>query len=303
MTVQEALVKGIAILKEAKIDSPVVDTGVILCHVLNCDKTYLYAHNEEILKQSREEQFFKCMKKRAENYPIQYLLGHQEFMSLNFYVDENVLIPRHDTEILVEAIINTATGDGSSWLPQQENATTKNRPLQQKLEILDIGTGSGCISISLAHYIKNCNVTALDISQKALNVAKRNSTLNGVENKIRFIQSDIFSELHNKDYRFDIIVSNPPYISRKEIETLDMQVREYEPLSALDGGADGLVFYKQIINESSLFLKEKGLLGFEVGYNQSNEVEGLMSNKFYDIQIIKDISGIERVVLGKLKKI
>lgn len=282
MIIRDALNQGTKILKAVNIDAPETDAGVILCYVLNCDKSFLYVHYEYVLKDYEYENYFRLIKKRSEGMPVQYIIGHQEFMSLNFHVTCDVLVPRHDTEVLVETILEYA------------------KKLEGKqLEILDIGTGSGCISVSLSHYINNCKVTAVDISEKALEVARKNAIDNGVNGKMIFLKSNLFENIEAETL-FDIIVSNPPYIPAAEIKKLQKEVREFEPHLALDGGNDGLEFYRKITIKAPLFQKPGGILAFEVGYNQAEEVRLLMSKSYNKIKTINDISKIGRVVIGSL---
>lgn len=205
--------------------------------------------------------------------PLQYVTGETEFMSLPFLVNPNVLIPRSDTETLVEYIIDNAIDNP---------------------DILEIGTGSGCIAVSLASYIKKSRVTAMDISSAALETAKKNAELNSVS--VNFIKHDIMTDF---DGRFDIIVSNPPYIETSVIPTLDKNVRDFEPHIALDGGSDGLDFYRRIVKTAPQHLNSGGMLCFEVGHTQANEVSRLMKECF-ETEIIKDLCKVNRVVAGRL---
>lgn len=286
MLLSEALNKAIEILKSFSVETPAVEAGVILCHVIGRDRAFIYAHGDYLLKPNEQEEFFKAIYARAAGKPVQYITGRQEFMSLEFVLNNDVLIPRHDTEILVETVIDKA------------------RSIQkERISILDIGTGSGCIAVSLAYYIPNCRVTAVDISDNALRIAQINANNAGVSEKINFILSDIFDNikiLPERERRFDIIVSNPPYIPTGAIEDLQPEVKNYEPIIALDGGIDGLDFYRRIIDEAHLFLTEKGILAFEVGYNQASEVPRMMEKRYTDLKVIKDLGMIDRVVMGQL---
>lgn len=251
-------------------ESPALDAKILLCHVLGCDKLSLSLNREKELTFDEQTHFEALVKRRKNAEPVAYIVGEKEFMSLPFYVDPNVLIPRPDTEILVQEAIKNYTG-GS---------------------ILDIGTGSGCIAVSLAYYIKEATVTALDISPSALLVAKKNALRNGVN--IQFIEADILNdEICGK---YDMIVSNPPYIKPSVIETLSPDVKLYEPYNALDGGDDGLKFYRRIIEKAPL--NDNGVLLFEVGFDQARDVAQLMIEKFCSVEIVKDYGGIERVVIG-----
>lgn len=299
MTIQQALRHGTGILKAAGIETPAVEAGVVLCFVKNCDKTYIYAHGEEELSIEEYDRYCELTGARAKGKPLQYIIGRQEFMSLEFSVNEAVLIPRHDTEILVETVI--------------KYAKIKNRPAVSGLHILDIGTGSGCIAVSLAYYIEKCRITALDVSSKALDVARMNAFNNGVADRIGFINEDIFkywcdncgntADTGEHKNAFDVVVSNPPYIPSGDISGLQTEVRDYEPLNALDGGAGGLDFYRFIIRNSKYHLRPLGLLAFEVGFEQARDVAELMRDEFCDVEVIKDLSGIDRVVTGKLKDV
>ena len=219
------------------------------------------------------------IKERLNERPIAYIIGNREFMGLDFFVKEGVLIPRPDTETLVEEIINICNN-------------------KSELNILDIGTGSGAITISLAKYLNDAHVTSADISDIALEIASKNAVSNDVNKKIDFIKSDIFSNI-SREEKFDIIVSNPPYIKKEDIPGLDRQVKDFEPYNALEGGEDGLDFYRKITEESKYFLKNKGILAYEVGHDQASDVIQIMKeNGFESIYTKCDLQGFERVVIG-----
>ena len=281
MTLKQVLLKGMEILKNANIEAPVVDSGAILCQIVGCDRTFLYSHSDDIVDTDVKEKFFELLYRRSSGMPIQYITGRQKFMSLEFEVGPEVLIPRQDTEILVETVISIC------------------KRFSRAVKILDIGTGSGCIAISLAYIINNCHITATDISETALNTACRNAIKHKVVEKIEFLRSNLFSGL--KKIKFDIIVSNPPYIRQDEIKTLQKEVRDYEPVEALDGGIDGLSFFREITAAAAGYLKPHGLLVFEVGYDQAEVVVQLMQDDYNEIIVIKDLAGIDRVVAGELK--
>lgn len=286
MTVREALRTGTEMLKSANIEAPAVDAGVILCHILKCSNVYLYAHDDKVLSEVEARNFLKSIENRMEGMPVAYIIGHREFMSLDFKVTPFVLIPRPETEILVETVISYA---------RQMQAGNSNG--YRHINILDIGTGSGCIAISLAYYLGDCRVTAVDISDKALEIAMDNACANGVKNKIIFIKSDCFSNIDESGL-FHVIVSNPPYISVQDMDCLQEEVKKYEPVSALNGGIDGLDFYRRIISDAPQYLHSNGMLAFEVGYNQAEKVSHLMEEHFNSIRKIRDLSGIYRVVTG-----
>lgn len=292
MTIQEALRKGIEILKSSGIETPVNEAGVMLCHVIKRDKSFLYSHSECLLSENEVQQFMRFMEHRALGEPLQYLTGHQEFMSLDFIVTPAVLIPRHDTEILVETVINHIKS------PIHLSNTSYLSP-ELKVNILDIGTGSGCIAVSLAYYMEESRVTAVDRSQEALEVARLNAEKSGVAGRVDFLCCDVFDLLADSGKQtYDVIVSNPPYIPSGDIEELDTGVKGFEPEAALNGGADGMDFYRWITERAVNFLKPGGLLAFEVGYNQAGQASELMKGKYVNISIVKDLAGIERVVTG-----
>ncbi len=283
MTYGEAYRDGIRILKQAGIEAPANDAGVLLCHAAKCDRTYIYAHGDEPLDEGTEKTYLEMLEKRAGGWPLQYLTGICEFMSLRFEVRPCVLIPRQDTELLVETVLDHCSRSG------------------RILNILDLCTGSGCIAVSLAHHCSNSRLTATDIMPDALSVASGNAEKNGVADCISFIESDLFMSIPVTE--FDVIVSNPPYIRTGDIPGLQKEVRDHEPAAALDGGADGLSFYRSIIDASPMYLKSGGLLALETGYGQASEVAGMMSRsgKFDDVRIYKDLAGIDRVVAGSRK--
>ena len=276
MNLREVLKQGIEKLKENNIEDASLKAKMLLSEILEMKKEYLIVHEEEILDEPDINTFFEKIDRLVNNEPIQYILNRQDFMGLNLYVDSNVLIPQPDTEILVEEVIALAS--------EKEN-----------LKILDMCTGSGAIAISLAKYIKNSNVYATDISEKALEIAKDNSLKNITD--ITFIHSDVFENV--KENEFDFIVSNPPYIETDVIKTLSKEVQN-EPHIALDGGEDGLYFYRKISKEAFDFLKQDGYLAFEIGYNQREAVENLLrENGYKNIYSKKDLGGNDRIVIGQ----
>lgn len=278
MNIEEILKKEINNLKQNNIENSTLKAKILLANILNVKKEYLLIHSEEEIKQEDKIKYENCIKELIKGKPLQYITNKQEFMALDFYVDENVLIPQPDTEILVEKAIEIAV-------------TT------QKNKILDMCTGSGCIAISLAKKINNAQITAVDISNSALNVANKNAINNNVENKIKFINSNMFNNIEEK---FDIIVSNPPYIETETINKLEIEVQN-EPHLALDGGIDGLKFYKTIANNAFKYLNENGYLLLEIGYNQQNSVTQLLQDigKYKNIETIKDLGGNYRVVIAR----
>lgn len=258
-------------------ESPLVDIDCILMH-LGFTKTDLIL-GEKSVNGNCETTFWNAISRLESGEPVQYIVGNCEFMSLNFEVNPSTLIPRSDTEVLVEAVLDICKS-------------------MQNPKIFEVGSGSGCIAISLAHYNTSATVISADISKAALAVAEKNAKTHKVSDRVSFIRHNIFDGFPCFDEHPDIIVSNPPYIPKSDIDGLDKKVRDFEPLSALDGGKDGLDFYRFIIE--SACLKPNGHLAFEVGINQANDVKELMAKRFTDIKILPDLAGIDRVVLGKL---
>lgn len=281
MKIMEAIETGMIEFKNANIEFPKLKSRMIMQFVLNKTRQYIIVNEMKELDENEEKKFFDAIFKIKEGVPLEHITHQKEFMKLNFYVDENVLIPRQDTEILVEEVIGIA-----------EKVKAK--------KILDLCTGSGAIAVSLAKYIPQSNITAIDISNEALKISKINAINNQVENQIKFINSDMFTNLNNE--KFDIIVSNPPYIRTNEIDDLDENVKR-EPYIALDGGNDGLIFYKKIIKESYQHLKYGGYLCLEIGYDQKADVIDLIEKekKFENTYAKKDLYDNDRVVVTKLK--
>ncbi|MCI8481911.1 MAG: peptide chain release factor N(5)-glutamine methyltransferase [Clostridia bacterium] len=281
MTIKENLKRAIENLTQAKIEEPMLKARLLLCYVLEMTKEDLIIHSYEELKKDMEIKYQKRIRQLIEGIPLQYITHHQEFMKLDFYVDERVLIPRADTETIVEEVICYA-----SLLKKQ------------KVRILDLCTGSGIIAISIKKYLPKCEILATDISNAAMEVAKKNAKCHNVA--IDFIQSDLFEKIEGE---FDIIVSNPPYIKKEVIPTLDKQVQR-EPKIALDGGKDGLLFYKKIIQESPEYLTNEGGLFLEIGYDQKKEVLEIIANtKQYDgMNCKKDLAGNDRMIVARKKR-
>ncbi|MDR1391906.1 MAG: peptide chain release factor N(5)-glutamine methyltransferase [Clostridiales bacterium] len=271
---------GFEILKNADIYNIQFEISCLICEALNISKIEFIKKNLNL----NSLQIKKCVnyfRRRADNEPLQYIIGKCEFMSLMFKNNNHVLIPRQDTETLVQLII--------------KNFENKS------CIILDIGTGSGCIAASLAYYLKNSFIYALDVSDKALNVAKENFKNLGVENKIKIIKHDILKCFPKIEEKINIVVSNPPYIESENIKKLKNEIKNYEPTIALDGGSDGLVFYKKII--SGIDVDNEVFVAFEVGFNQAQNVKKIMEKKLINVFIKKDLSGFERVVMGTYKPI
>lgn len=296
MTYKEACEKGSATLEKSGVPEAALDARLLLEHVCGTDRNFLLVHGDSVLELEKQTAYFALVEKRSRRIPLQQLTGVQYFMGLPFQLDKNVLIPRQDTEILVEEVL---------------------RNLHDGMRVLDMCTGSGCILISLLHYTNDCQGIGVDISPDALKVAEKNARLllkedpspqpddSGYEPEearrqlqVSFVESDLFEKV---DGMFDLIVSNPPYIPSGEINGLMPEVRDHEPRLALDGSDDGLLFYRRIIDGCKDHLTKGGMLFFEIGYTQGEAVSRMMEQAgFLELHIKKDYAGLDRVVFGTL---
>lgn len=277
MKLQELMKQGKEQLIENQIEEATIIARVLLQFVLTLDRTDLLMRQEQEVEEAKKQEYKKAIQKVIEGTPMQYITHKQEFYGLPFYVDENVLIPQPDTEILVEEVLNIAQ--------------------KSKEDILDIGTGSGAIGIALAVNITKADVTMSDISKKALEIARKNAMNNKVMEKVKLVQSNLFENIKGT---FSVIVSNPPYIETEVIKKLPKQVQN-EPLLALDGGEDGLLFYRKLIKEAPRYLKQNGYLCMEIGYNQKEVVLNLIeeSQNYKHVYSKKDLSGNDRIVVAQ----
>lgn len=278
MTYRECYEQGCRTLQAAGIEEAALDARLLLEVVCGTDRNDLLVHGEQPVAPEAEEKYLNWIRQRAEHIPLQQLTGEQGFMGLTFAVNEHVLIPRQDTEILVEEVL---------------------KELHDGMRVLDMCTGSGCILLSLLHYSNDCEGLGVDLSAEALEVAGRNVLKVLTPEKAEhahFLQSDLFEKVEGK---FEIIVSNPPYIASAEVEKLMPEVRDHEPRMALDGTEDGLYFYRRIIEEAGKHLVSSGMLFFEIGYDQGQAVSELMRTEGYcDVQVVQDYAGLDRVVFG-----
>ena len=278
MTIKQAITKGMIMLKSNNVESPKLKARLLLQYVLDKPRQYIIVYDNKEIDKQQQWQYFVNIEKLTKGIPLQHITHRQEFMKMDFFVDENVLIPRPDTEILVEEVIKIA---------QKYNSP----------RILDLCTGSGAIAISLKKFVPNADITAVDISEKALEIAQKNAEK--LEAKINFVKSDLFDKLDNK--KFDIIVSNPPYIRKDEIKKLSEEVQK-EPKIALDGGEDGLDFYRIIAEQAINYLKTGSFLCFEIGYNQKNDVIKIIEDEqnYKNTYCKKDLYGNDRIIITKL---
>lgn len=281
-TVRELLSLGNETLKDVGIDTYILDTQLLLGKVLEKDKIWLITNNYKEVKEIEERIFLDLLEKRKLKMPMQYILQTCEFMGLDFYVEEGVLVPRGDTEIIVEEVL-------------------KNIEEDEKFKVCDLCCGSGAIGLSLASYRKNITVDLVDIDDIPKKVTGENIKRLALIDRCNFIKSDLLSEVIKSGKKYDILVSNPPYIKTEVINTLMEDVKDYEPHLALDGGEDGLIFYRRIIDESLYVLKENGILSFEIGHDQGEDVKNLMIEKGYqNVKVIKDLAGLDRCVIGRV---
>jgi len=284
LTVLESLKLSTTFLENKGIESARMNAELLLSHILECKRLDLYLRFDQPLKPNETNIYREYISRRGNFEPFQYIVGEVEFYGLKFFVDKNVLIPRQETEILIETIL--------------ENTSKTN-----ELKILDIGSGSGNIPISLAVNLPLSKVISIDISAEAISVAEKNRELHDLKSRIGFIKADILiNNLEKYNNTLDIIVSNPPYVNKDEFSTLQKEILNFEPEIAVTDFSDGLAFYKVISEKSKSLLKENGMLFFEVGQGQAEDVQSIMmKNGFKNIEIIKDLDRIERVVVGTNK--
>lgn len=279
LTVHQLVKKGQQALIGCNKGNAMIDGELLALYVLGYTKLDLILNHQLEVSAQDGRRYEELIEKRCSGVPLQYITNEQEFMGLPFYVDENVLIPRQDTETLVETLIGKAA----------ENPMNR---------IVEVGVGSGCISISLAKFLPQAKIVGIDISAKALEIAKKNAQKNQVGNQINWLQADLLKG-YKPDELVDLIVSNPPYISSEDCQGLELDVKEHEPMLALDGGQDGLSFYREITKQAKNYLVQGGMLAYEIGYNQSKDVRHIMEqNGFGQIEEIKDLAGKDRIVIG-----
>lgn len=298
LLVKEMLTMGEKQLMDSDIADATRDCKILYCYMMDIPFSKIILEYQEVLQDRLCDKYFGLIDRRSKGEPVQYIMGSQEFMGLEFIVNENVLIPRQDTETLVEdalEIINTGTLRG-------EDMDVKRK----EWDILDLCTGSGAIGVSLARIANKVNVTCSDISEGAIKVAKENAQKHGVAKSVKFEQGDLFKPFskHFRKQKFDMIISNPPYIKSSIIPTLQKEVCEHEPLSALDGGESGLDFYERIVSGVGSHLRKSGVLLLEIGHDQGEAVSGLLSRngEFTSIRVLKDLANRDRIVFAKKSK-
>jgi len=283
ITVLEVIKLSTEYLQKKGVESPRANAEILLAEILKCKRLELYLAFDKPLAENEVQVYREAIRKRGLRIPLQYIVGNVEFYGLKLIVNENVLIPRPETELLVEKIIN-------------DSDKTTN------LKILDIGVGSGNISLSISKNLPNSKVVAIDISKTALDVANQNAKINPLQDRIEFRLFDIMNDNLNSLGKFDLIVSNPPYVSENDYESLEPELKNHEPKIALTDNSNGISFYKHIVEASEQLLKKPGKIYFELGIDQSAQVqEYFKQNNFTNIKITKDYSGIERIICGELK--
>ena len=277
MSIIQAQAAGAESLRAAGVSDPRLEAGSLLGHVLLRDRTYLITHGNDLVAGEQLDRFRSLIARRAAREPLQYIVGYQEFFKLSFEVTPDVLIPRPETELIVEAALELADRE-------------------QSFSILDVGTGSGCIVISLLHELPNADGTATDISPRALEVARRNAQQHHVSDRLTFVETDSLSPLGQ--WAFSLIVSNPPYVPARDIATLQREVRDYEPLTALVSGADGLDHIRALLCETPHLLDHNGYFIFEIGFGQRDAVDKLVDRAVWHlIEVREDLQGIPRTVI------
>ncbi len=282
-TVLELLNLTTNFFEQKGIDSARLNAELLLAEILKCKRLDLYLTFDKPVKEEEVNSYREFVKRRGNREPLQYILGHVEFYGMTFFIDKNVLIPRQETEILIETVLNQTDKEAN-------------------LNILDIGTGSGIIAVSLAHHLPNAKVIAIDKSSEAISIAKKNAENHNVVPRITFLETDILNSTLKSDEKFDLIVSNPPYVSQKEFSTLQKEITGHEPDFAVTDFSDGLTFYRKIIETSPRYLNEKAKVFFEIGAGQSEQVKVIFEeNDFTSVQIWKDYGNIDRVVKGDWK--
>ncbi len=282
LTVLDSINLSTEYLKKKGIDSPRINAELLLAHILKCKRLQLYLSYDRPLKENEVILYRELLKRRCNFEPLQYITGSVEFYGLEFRVTPAVLIPRPETELLVETVINE----------YREKKFAK---------ILDIGAGSGNISVALAKFLPEASIVAIDISEDALLIARENAKHNNTADRIQFLKHDILADMALADNNFDVIVSNPPYVTINDYANLDNELKNYEPTIALTDQADGLSFYRVITSKAANYLKNNGKLFFEIGHCHSLQVKELLSsNNFKNIRIIKDYQNIDRVMIGEL---
>jgi release factor glutamine methyltransferase len=291
-SVRALLKQGLTLLREAKVPSYTLATELLLLHVVDRDRTWIYSHPQDILPENTARNFLTLVARRAAGEPTQHLTGRQEFWGLPFRVSPDVLIPRPETEHLVEVALDRLA-------VREIRASRPGRLAGENVTIVDVGTGSGCIAIALGKELPGATIYATDISPAALKMARENAANLGFAERIEFIESNLFEKLRRPDWCLscDLVISNPPYVSRRDSHSLAIEVREHEPALALYGGEEGYEFYSPLIHQAGQHLKPGGLLVLELGYDSLPAVKPLLdSGRWANVGVTNDLAGIPRVL-------
>lgn len=281
-SIAETILQGSHSLRKASVPEARREAGSLLAYVLGRDRSFILSHAEDTISAEQAERFVEYLERRAQGEPLQYITGHQEFFGLDFEVSPRVLIPRPETELLIETALSLVESSGDDVF------------------ICDVGTGSGCVVVTLLHELPRARAVAIDISSAALEVAKRNAERHAIGDRVEFVLSDCFSSLNPADLlhsNFNLIVSNPPYVEEGAIAGLQREVRDFEPRAALAAGVDGLEVIRRLLLEAGSFLAPAGYFVFEIGFNQAAAIEQLIDPKIWRLLAVhKDLQGIERTV-------
>ena len=282
MKIKDIINYGVAMIKNT--ESPSLETQMMIAKVIEKDRLYIMLNLEEDIDESKVEIIKTMIDKRKSSYPLQYILGEREFWGMDFKVSEGVLIPRQDTEILIEETLKKL----------------KDNKHKSNLKGFEIGVGSGIISITLLKEIETLTMIGVDINDKAIELTKANALKHEVSDRLCILNSNLFEKI-NKENQFDFIISNPPYIETKVIDSLKEDIKKHEPKLALDGGEDGLDFYRAIIEQSKSYISPEGFIAFEIGYNQAEAVKKIfVKNGYPNVTVAKDLAGFDRVVIGMI---
>ncbi|HEU5450648.1 MAG TPA: peptide chain release factor N(5)-glutamine methyltransferase [Terriglobales bacterium] len=321
MTLGEALREAVGRLAESRVGSPRMNAEVLLMFSLGCDRAYLYAHPERALSQDEQARYDEALAQRARGVPAQYITGHQEFWGLDFIVNPAVLIPRPETEHLVEAVLSLARGGAGRGRPpssfpsvipfQVEHRTSKTETEAETIRIVDVGSGSGCVALALAHELPNAEILAVDISAEALEVARANAVRLQLDHRVRFEQRDVLDkvskvsevakvqgETSETSETFDFVVSNPPYVGASEEDKVQLEVRKYEPRMAVFAGVEGLDIIRRLIPQACDALSPRGWLLMEIGFSMEAAVRALLDG-WSEVHSFPDLQGIPRVVAAR----
>ncbi|MDE3108610.1 MAG: peptide chain release factor N(5)-glutamine methyltransferase [Acidobacteriota bacterium] len=289
-------------LREASVPSPTLAAELLLMHSLGHDRAWIYAHPEVVLTAAEAETYFHLLERRAAGEPTQYLTGKQEFWGLEFEVTPAVLIPRPETEHVIEVALERLGEERGIRINMRTGAPTP------RSRIADVGTGSGCIAAALAHELPHAQIVATDISEDALEVARRNAARHGVNERIEFIRTDLLGEMLERpresrrgEQLFDLIVSNPPYVARNEAQDLPREVREHEPAAALFAGPTGIELYERLVEQAAELLAPGGIVVLELGYNCADGVRAILSRQrvWVNVSVTNDLAGIPRVIAAE----